>query len=61
MVCPLLKLMALVHNGKISTWTGLLEESPAKQYAKAEANLYFPVGPPYVATVRDMYKVRIHF
>lgn len=35
------------------------KESPAKQYAKAEANLYFPVGPPYVATVRDMYKIAL--
>lgn len=35
------------------------QDSPAKQYPKAEANLYFPVGPPYLATVKDMYKVRM--
>ena len=34
-------------------------DSPAKQYNKAEANLYFPVGPPYIATVRDMYQVSV--
>lgn len=33
--------------------------SPAKQYNKTDANLYFPVGPPYIATVKDMYKVRM--
>ena len=31
--------------------------SPAKQYNRTEANLYFPVGPPYIATVKDMYMV----
>lgn len=33
--------------------------SPAKQYNKTEGNLYFPVGPPYLATVKDMYQVRV--
>jgi hypothetical protein len=32
--------------------------SPAKQYDNTDGRIYFPAGPPYMATVRDMYQVR---
>lgn len=33
------------------------ENSPAKQVSQQDASLYYPVGPPYIATVRDMYRI----
>jgi hypothetical protein len=34
-------------------------DSPAKQVNKEDGKLYFPVGPPYLGTVRDMYQVSV--
>lgn len=31
--------------------------TPATQYDQMDGRLYFPAGPPYIATVRDMYQV----
>jgi peptidyl serine alpha-galactosyltransferase len=35
------------------------EDSPAKQVNKEDGALYFPVGPPYLGTVRDMYQIAL--
>jgi peptidyl serine alpha-galactosyltransferase len=35
------------------------EDSPAKQVNKDDGALYFPVGPPYLGTVRDMYQISL--
>jgi len=32
-------------------------DSPAKEVSKADGNLYYPVGPPYLGTLGDMYKI----
>jgi len=32
-------------------------DTPAAKYTNEEGRLYFPVGPPYLATVADMYKI----
>lgn len=34
------------------------KDTPAKNYDNTDGRLYFPVGPPYLGTVRDMYQVR---
>lgn len=38
------------------------EDSPALQVEKgAEAAHYYPAGPPYLATARDMYQIAVHW
>ena len=33
------------------------ENSPAKDVSREEGALYFPGGPPYIGTIRDMYQI----
>jgi peptidyl serine alpha-galactosyltransferase len=35
------------------------EHSPAKDVSKAEGQLYYPAGPPYIGTVKDMYQIAL--
>lgn len=35
------------------------ENSPAKEVSRESGQLYFPVGPPYIGTVRDMYQIAV--
>jgi hypothetical protein len=32
-------------------------DSPAKLVTKEDGRLYYPVGPPYIATARDIYAI----
>lgn len=34
-------------------------DSPAKTVSKEDGQLYYPVGPPYIATVQDMYRIAV--
>ena len=34
-------------------------DSPAKKVTQQEGGTYYPVGPPYIATVRDMYQISL--
>jgi hypothetical protein len=34
-------------------------DSPAKTVSKEDGQLYYPVGPPYIATVKDMYQIAV--
>jgi len=35
------------------------KDSPAKEVNQEAGRLYFPVGPPYIGTVRDMYRISV--
>jgi peptidyl serine alpha-galactosyltransferase len=37
------------------------KDSPVLQLSLADARIYYPAGPPYLATARDMYNIAIHW
>lgn len=37
------------------------DNSPALKVSKSEASKFYPVGPPYLATVSDMYKIAVRW
>jgi len=46
-------------NGNLSYVVG--EDSPANDVSIPDAKKYYPAGPPYVATAKDMYKIAVHW
>jgi peptidyl serine alpha-galactosyltransferase len=35
------------------------ENSPAKEVSRTDGQLYYPAGPPYIGTVKDMYQIAL--
>lgn len=48
-------------NGNISYVAGGDESTPVNKVSLQQAAHYYPAGPPYLATARDMYNIALHW